>query len=242
MSENQHQCIIRCDCLFYVSCLSRVPVMFLSGDVTYMNGVKTMHLSIPNFKYVVEWLAAMWPLVIVLNLGVFFWWQRHMFCVCRADVSVPSRDALAVVTSEGGVSWFPHTIFQSSCSVDVTNFPYDDQQCHMWFGSWTHPRSEVDLEMGYPTGIDLSTFQSDHRDSCAWEILNVTGQRQVMPSEESDPSYTVLTFDISMKRKLVFSSYILTLPCVFLACLTLVVFWLPPDRPDRTALGKFIWK
>ncbi len=35
-----------------------------------------------------------------------------------------------------------------------------------------------------------------------------------------------------------FASYILTLPCVFLACLTLVVFWLPPDRPDRTALGK----
>ena len=37
---------------------------------------------------------------------------------------------------------------------------------------------------------------------------------------------------------MVFATYILTLPCVFLAALTLVVFWLPPERPDRTALGK----
>ncbi len=27
------------------------------------------------------------------------------------------------------------------------------------------------------------------------------------------------------------------LPCIFLASLTLVVFWLLADRPDRTGLG-----
>ena len=48
----------------------------------------------------------------------------------------------------------------------------------------------------------------------------------------------VLSFELHMQRKMVFSSYILTLPCVFLACLTLVVFCLPPERPDRTGLGK----
>ena len=48
----------------------------------------------------------------------------------------------------------------------------------------------------------------------------------------------VLEFSLEMRRKMVFSSYILTLPCVFLAFLTLVVFWLPADRPDRTSLGK----
>ena len=60
----------------------------------------------------------------------------------------------------------------------------------------------------------------------------------MLPSNEEEPNYAVLTYTLRLRRNVVFASYILTLPCVFLACLTLVVFWLPPDRPDRTALGK----
>jgi hypothetical protein len=55
-----------------------------------------------------------------------------------------------------------------------------------------------------------------------------------------DEPYVTLTFTLALKRKLVFSSFILTLPCIFLACMTLVVFWLPPERPDRTSLGEWI--
>ena len=51
--------------------------------------------------------------------------------------------------------------------------------------------------------------------------------------------WVTLTFSLQMKRKLVFSTFILTLPCIFLAFMTLVVFWLPPERPDRTGLGKY---
>ena len=47
-----------------------------------------------------------------------------------------------------------------------------------------------------------------------------------------------MTYTLHLKRNTVFATYILTLPCVFLVCLTIVVFWLPPDRPDRTSLGK----
>ncbi len=75
-------------------------------------------------------------------------------------------------------------------------------------------------------------------ESNAWDILNVTAMRRIMPNEEEYPNYAILTFEMVFARKVVFSTYILTLPCVFLAFLTLVVFWLPPDRPDRTALGK----
>ena len=33
----------------------------------------------------------------------------------------------------------------------------------MWFGSWTHMVDEIDLEMGDPGNIDLSTFRSDYK-------------------------------------------------------------------------------
>ena len=159
--------------------------------------------------------------------------------IYSADVEIAYRNALAVVTHAGDVSWFPHTIFKSSCSVDVVNFPFDRQHCHMWFGSWTHDSREIDLRMGLKQGIDLSTFKQEYRDGCGWEIENVTASRETMPNEHAQPHFVVLTFNLNLRRKMVFSTYILTLPCVFLACLTLVVFWLPPDRPDRTALGKW---
>ena len=73
------------------------------------------------------------------------------------------------------------------------------------------------------------------QDSCAWEVVNVTAVREESPPD--NPTFVMLMFQIHMKRKHVFSTYILTLPCVFLAALTLVVFCLPPDRPDRTSLG-----
>ena len=36
------------------------------------------------------------------------------------------------------VSTFLIGIFKSSCPIDITWFPFDDQNCEMKFGSWTY--------------------------------------------------------------------------------------------------------
>ena len=33
----------------------------------------------------------------------------------------------------------------------------------MWFGSWTHPQPEIDLDLAFSNGIDLSTFNNDYK-------------------------------------------------------------------------------
>ncbi|ELU09980.1 hypothetical protein CAPTEDRAFT_105798, partial [Capitella teleta] len=163
-------------------------------------------------------------------------WVPDIQLYNTADVDIPARAALAVVRYDGTVSWYPHCIFRSSCSIDVANFPFDEQRCNMAFGSWTHNAKEIDLQMAFSGGIDLSTFHADHMDSSAWDVCDVNATRQLVPPDDEN-HYSVLTFQLLLRRKIVFSSYILTLPCVFLASLTLVTFWLPPERPDRTALG-----
>ncbi len=70
-------------------------------------------------------------------------------------------------------------------------------------------------------------------------MANITAKRELMPP--GDPNaYAILTFELVLRRKMVLSTYMLTMPCIFLASLTLVVFWLPPERPDRTALGTYV--
>ena len=33
--------------------------------------------------------------------------------------------------------------------------------------------------MAFEGGIDLSTFQTDYKESCAWDIVNTTSERKV---------------------------------------------------------------
>ncbi len=48
-----------------------------------------------------------------------------------------------------------------------------------------------------------------------------------------------LRFSLTLKRRAGFQAYLLTLPCVVLGGLSVLVFSLPPERPDRHALGEY---
>lgn len=63
----------------------------------------------------------------------------------------------AHVFHTGRVRWVPPAIYKSSCSIDVTFFPFDQQSCKMKFGSWTYDRAKIDLEPFEDT-VDLKVL------------------------------------------------------------------------------------
>ena len=89
-----------------------------------------------------------------------------------ADPEDSHRNALVMVFPDGTMNWVPHRIFKSSCKINVEDFPFDRQRCTMWFGSWTHPISDIDLNLAFDGGIDLSTFQSDYKVSVSSSLLS----------------------------------------------------------------------
>ena len=50
-----------------------------------------------------------------------------------------------VVTDTGSCTYIPPGIFKSTCKIDITWFPFDDQDCKMKFGSWTYNGFKVKL-------------------------------------------------------------------------------------------------
>ena len=62
-----------------------------------------------------------------------------------------------VVTSGGVCTYIPPGIFKSSCKIDITWFPFDDQVCSMKFGSWTYNGFKVDFQLASQQG-DINTF------------------------------------------------------------------------------------
>ena len=49
----------------------------------------------------------------------------------------------AVLMWNGRVKWTPPGTMKSFCTMDVRYFPFDEQRCHMKFGSWTYNKDEV---------------------------------------------------------------------------------------------------
>lgn len=52
-----------------------------------------------------------------------------------------------LIESSGMVTWTVPLMIKSSCPVDVTYFPYDQQTCEIHFGSWIYDITKVDLQL-----------------------------------------------------------------------------------------------
>ena len=48
-----------------------------------------------------------------------------------------------VVSHTGNCLYVPPGIFKSTCKIDITWFPFDDQKCDLKFGSWTYSGWQV---------------------------------------------------------------------------------------------------
>lgn len=70
-----------------------------------------------------------------------------------------------VLRNDGQVMWDQPAITKSSCSVDVAHFPFDLQECHLTFGSWTHNGNQMDLFNALDSA-DLADFVPN----VEWEV------------------------------------------------------------------------
>jgi len=66
-----------------------------------------------------------------------------MYHVSVEDFTDSPMQSKAMVTHEGVVFWPPPVKLRSSCKVDITYFPFDDQKCGLKFGSWTYDGFQV---------------------------------------------------------------------------------------------------
>ena len=137
-----------------------------------------------------------------------------------------------MVGSDGNVFWPPPAKFRSSCTVDITYFPFDDQVCKMKFGSWAYDGLQVDL-VNRSTFVDLSNYVY----SGEWELLDIRVVRNEVYYACCDVPYPDVTFYVVMRRKTLYYLFNIIFPCLWLTILSLLGFWLPPDSGEKITLG-----
>lgn len=140
--------------------------------------------------------------------------------------------------ANGEILWIPRSLFSSTCAIDLNIFPFDRQNCSLSFGSWAYDSNQIDMEF-YDNVLTIDL--NDYEPSKEWtidksELRSVKHYRQF-----GRKNYTVLTYFLVVSRNPRFYIYLLIYPCVLLAILTMVVFWLPPENPAKIILGMNIF-
>ena len=128
--------------------------------------------------------------------------------------------------------WIPQAIYKSSAPIDVTYFPFDEQKCIMKSGSWTFDAKQVSL--AWYEGrkrVDLS----DYMPSGTWDIIRCPGIK-INFIDSAGREQTQIHWVITIRRKTVFYTVNLIVPCVLISFLSVCVFYLPADAGEKMTL------
>ncbi len=76
-----------------------------------------------------------------------------IFCYCSVG-TVRDPNWLSIyqvnVLSSGRVVWIPYAMFDTTCNLDMSMFPFDTQKCDLTFGSLAYPEFAVNLTFPDP--------------------------------------------------------------------------------------------
>ncbi|GLV41155.1 nicotinic Acetylcholine Receptor alpha4 [Carabus blaptoides fortunei] len=194
------------------------------------------------YDYKLRWEPKEYGGVHMLHVPSDHIWRPDIVLYNNADGNFEVTLATkATIYHQGLVEWKPPAIYKSSCEIDVEYFPFDEQTCVLKFGSWTYDGFKVDLrhmdeKAGsniVEVGVDLSEFYM----SVEWDILEVPAVRNEKFYTCCDEPYLDITFNITMRRKTLFYTVNIIIPCMGISFLTVLTFYLPSDSGEKVTLS-----
>ena len=141
--------------------------------------------------------------------------------------------------------WEPPAIYKSSCAINVEFFPYDEQLCSLKFGSWSYDGYQVDLQhiaLDNPDkqqSLDVISDGMNIKDyyrSVEWDLMGVPAKKFLKRYTCCEAPYPDIRFNITLRRKTLFFTVNLTIPCVAISFLSVLVFFLPSDSGEKITL------
>ncbi|XP_061204634.1 acetylcholine receptor subunit delta isoform X1 [Neopsephotus bourkii] len=151
-----------------------------------------------------------------------------------------------LIYNTGYVYWLPPAIFRSACPINVDFFPFDWQNCTLKFSSLAysaleismHLKEDSDPETGkyYPVEwiiIDPEGFTENGE----WEIIHRPARKNIHPEMPPESSgHQDITFYLIIKRKPLFYIINIVTPCILIAFMAILVFYLPADSGEKMTL------
>ncbi|XP_068810692.1 uncharacterized protein [Struthio camelus] len=151
-----------------------------------------------------------------------------------------------LIYSTGYVYWLPPAIFRSACPINVNFFPFDWQNCTLKFSSLAynareismHLKEESDMKTGKYYRVEWIIIDPEgFTENGEWEIIHRAARKNIHPNNPPESSeHQDITFYLIIKRKPLFYIINIVTPCVLIAFMVILVFYLPADSGEKMTL------
>ncbi|XP_052263443.1 neuronal acetylcholine receptor subunit alpha-6-like [Dreissena polymorpha] len=122
------------------------------------------------------------------------------------------------------MTWTPFQVFQTTCSFDVTFYPFDIQDCDFKFTAWSYTKAQVTMQAG-----DNGFVFDEYEPNSNWDVKKFSWTID----ENSDDS--TIIFTVRIQRKPMYFLLTVVLPVLFLAVMDLFTFVLPSDSGEKVS-------
>nr|QYL30862.1 ACR-16-like protein [Trichuris muris] len=160
-------------------------------------------------------------------------WKPDVILYNNVDADFQSYfPSNVIVYYNGQISWIPPAILQSSCKLDITWFPFDDQQCCLKFGSWTYNGNKLNLIQS-ESGWDLSEYLENGE----WLLTDAPVKRNVkLYNCCPDEPYVDVKYCLNIRRRTLYYGFNMIIPSVLISLMTLLGFLLPVESGEKLTL------
>jgi len=158
-------------------------------------------------------------------------WFPDFECYNQVKKEPLRRRDTVVLTDTGTITWIAPNILTTTCKIDPTWFPFDEQNCEIKFGSWTYNGFLMDLKLN-DDNADLSSFVTNSE----WALIGVPASRNEVLYECCPEPYLDITFNMKMRRRSLKYLQSVVFPSFFLSLISCLSLLIPPARPSPRVL------
>ena len=136
-----------------------------------------------------------------------------------------------MLESSGDILWVPPYILTTTCKLDLTWFPFDEQKCRVKFGSWAHNGWMLDVQIA-SENMDTSSFVRNEE----WDLTGAVGERNEVLYECCPEPYLDVTYTLHLARKPSSHLQKYLVPSGLLTFLGILSLLLPASQPSSRLL------
>ena len=140
--------------------------------------------------------------------------------------------ANVAVRYDSSNTWLNPAMFKSICSVDINNFPFDDQECSLKFGSWSFDKSKIDLAVKNDSVLNIYYIKNGE-----WKLLNISVKRNALKYQCCPHEFVDVTVKVNIRRESLDYILKLIIPCSLISSMIFLGFVLPPESGERIGLS-----
>ncbi|XP_067660183.1 neuronal acetylcholine receptor subunit alpha-6-like [Haliotis asinina] len=132
------------------------------------------------------------------------------------------------VFSDGKMLWVPPTRLATSCTIDISNYPFDIQACIINITGWTYATDELDLQTDPDRPIALDLY-SPHGE---WELTDTSASLNDFDGG-FNKQYRDIQYSLTFRRRWQYYGLTLMLPLILSSFLMTGVFAVPVESGEK---------